>query len=404
MKRRISLFFYFALLIAGALVVAEVGLRALQTDPAHLTVLRPRLWRLWGGGRENGPYLPPYDLSSNTGIGDDERLKRIFEKNRPTPNVDAESYDFLRPAELKEKTAYHMHFNNLGFRDSADREKKKPRGVFRIIALGSYHTLGHGLENDESFPARLEKHLNEKFKGRPPVEVWNGGRHAGTAIVGLARLKNEIFDYEPDLILLDYGMVDTKVVGDNFFPFHFYLPDHWLSDSIRGPVNAFGNLFGESRLVMAAMQALRRASEPRNRENFLATMKASVGVARDHAVPVVVIKNPQADVTDLQMNALVDENKESFFFSAAAAFEKHPPSGEDKRRYWHESNWSEEYGGPKALRIAEDPARFRPPEYLLNPFQYNARGQDALARGLSDFVAPHIERRRTLKPSREGMD
>src|SRR3989338_8297702 len=106
-------------------------------------------------------FLPPFLVFSNKDIDKDidnpDRLKQIFEETALPPSQSWQSYDFLQ-------------------------DKKR-------AALTTYS-------------AYLEEALN-KNPSKKHFEVWNGGRHAGTAVIGLARMANEIFEYSPDLLILD---------------------------------------------------------------------------------------------------------------------------------------------------------------------------------------------------------
>src|SRR5204863_1476949 len=73
----------------------------------------------------------------------------------------------LWPPEL----AYEVHINALGLR-GPEIERTPPVGRTRILALGDSMTFGYHLEEDETWPARLEALL--RGAGRD-VEVVNGG-------------------------------------------------------------------------------------------------------------------------------------------------------------------------------------------------------------------------------------
>jgi len=92
------------------------------------------------------------------------------------------------------------HTDSLGFR-GADFPKAKPRGTFRIVALGGSSTFGFHDNDDGTYPFLLQR-LYEENPGPMRVEVINAGfpyYNTGT-IRGL--LEDEIVSYEPDLITL----------------------------------------------------------------------------------------------------------------------------------------------------------------------------------------------------------
>src|SRR5262245_64249912 len=63
--------------------------------------------------------------------------------------------------------------NSAGFR-GRDYEKPKPPGVFRIVIAGDSVTMGSGVEDDEAYPALLERALEARHEPRR-YEVLNLG-------------------------------------------------------------------------------------------------------------------------------------------------------------------------------------------------------------------------------------
>jgi hypothetical protein len=88
--------------------------------------------------------------------------------------------------------------NALGFRDR-ERSARKPKGVFRIVCLGGSNTYGALVQNDETWPRRLEARLNAA--GRRRYEVWNAGVSAYTLSQNVAAARAIVERYEPDLLI-----------------------------------------------------------------------------------------------------------------------------------------------------------------------------------------------------------
>ena len=104
----------------------------------------------------------------------------------------------LRPG----RTEYPNHavtVNSLGYR-SLERSARKPPGVWRIVVLGGSNVYGFDLEDDQTWPAQLERRLNGT-RSRP-VEVWNGGAcaYVGSQMSRLA--EDAVATLRPDLVLL----------------------------------------------------------------------------------------------------------------------------------------------------------------------------------------------------------
>jgi len=74
----------------------------------------------------------------------------------------------------------------------------------KIIGFGDSLMAGYQLDNDQSFPAQLEKALRERGYG---VEVINAGVSGDTTQAGLARLDWSI-DESADLVILELGAND----------------------------------------------------------------------------------------------------------------------------------------------------------------------------------------------------
>ncbi|HNW44178.1 MAG TPA: hypothetical protein PKI19_06715 [Elusimicrobiales bacterium] len=88
--------------------------------------------------------------------------------------------------------------NSLGFRDPP-RSREKPPGTMRIICLGSSNLYGALVQNDQTYPAMLEKLLNSRLAGK--YEVWNGGVSAYVIPQNLAAAAKAVREYSPDLLI-----------------------------------------------------------------------------------------------------------------------------------------------------------------------------------------------------------
>lgn len=102
-------------------------------------------------------------------------------------------------------------YNSLGFRNK-EFSVKKDKSTFRIICMGDSVTFGSGSEF--SYPTILERLLNTYFPNRN-FEVLNAGVPGYTSYQGYKWLRNEIVLYEPDLVIVYYGINDA---GGSFRP------------------------------------------------------------------------------------------------------------------------------------------------------------------------------------------
>ncbi len=100
-----------------------------------------------------------------------------------------------------EKRRIPYTINELGFR-SAEFSPKKPRGTYRIVAMGGSSVMGVESPYERTWPALLQQKMGSKF------EVINAGiaGHHSSFFVPLAL---ELLTYEPDLIILYAAYNDT---------------------------------------------------------------------------------------------------------------------------------------------------------------------------------------------------
>lgn len=331
---------------------------------------------------DSDPFLPPYVVFANRDLDDQERMETILRDSKLNFTGERSSYDFLQDPSRASSTQYTVTVNSLGFRGE-ERSAEKPDDVFRIIALGSYHTFGLGVNDDETYPAQLERMLNQGTAKN--VEVWNGGKLAGTAIIALAQMQNEILAYDPDLVILDYGFIDTLVLDDNVFPPAMRFPDSLPSKMFRmvaGPVMIalndsvlWNNIFFNQFIDKPRQDKLERFEE---------TMRAVVEVARSNDIPVIVLSQLQVyppnvfdDMADGQ-NVQVVKVRDVFSDSPPS----YPPAEEWKTGYWSRT-WLAELD--PSIVDASDPL-FEYYPYRLDFFQLNSRGLEVVASALAETI------------------
>jgi lysophospholipase L1-like esterase len=88
--------------------------------------------------------------------------------------------------------------------------EEKPEGTFRVMTLGCSTTFGWGVDDEATYPARLEAILQEE--GRP-VEVINGGQPGHTSFQGLWLWEKALSRYAPDLVIFGYIVQDARKVA-----------------------------------------------------------------------------------------------------------------------------------------------------------------------------------------------
>lgn len=150
-----------AVVVAGSLIAAELTLAWLRPQPTFDRVLRSNLAIF-----EPAEYLP-YRL-------------------RPGSSG----------ALVQEEFETTVHVNSHGYRGAEFEVPKRP-GVRRVLAIGDSFTFGWGVEDGETYPARLEGFLEDD------VEVVNAGFAAGYyPDTYYVYLREYALALEPDLIVI----------------------------------------------------------------------------------------------------------------------------------------------------------------------------------------------------------
>lgn len=113
----------------------------------------------------------------------------------------------LRPGAsglVSTETPQWVRINSHGFRD-LERSYEKPPGTYRITVLGNSWTEALQVPFEKTYPAVLQKKLNESscFNGRN-VEVLNFGVAGYSTAQEFLLLQQKVWNYHPDLVLLAF--------------------------------------------------------------------------------------------------------------------------------------------------------------------------------------------------------
>jgi len=101
--------------------------------------------------------------------------------------------------------------NRWGMRDR-DYSLHRPPGTFRIALVGPSTAMGSGVEQDESFEARLEERLNAEARqrGSGSIEILNFGVAGYSALHMLYQLDRKVFAFEPNMALFIGHAIDME--------------------------------------------------------------------------------------------------------------------------------------------------------------------------------------------------
>jgi hypothetical protein len=158
-----------------------------------------------------------------------------------------EIFQFDRHIGFKHMTNKRITWRTEGFAQSylnedGMREKnltiQKPANTFRVAVLGDSMTEGLQVPIEQSFGQIIEKRLNEQRAqdGQPrQVQILNFATSGYSTVQELLQLKDKVFKYKPDLVLVCYTnrdlfenwASDSKVVT-NIRPSAVHLPGGYL--------------------------------------------------------------------------------------------------------------------------------------------------------------------------------
>ncbi len=100
--------------------------------------------------------------------------------------------------------------NGQGLREDHEIERPKPAGETRILCLGASPTYGTGVLLEQCFVEVAERRLEAAFPGER-IECINAGVPGYSLFQGWRLLETEGWDYEPDLVVLEFGAGEIQV-------------------------------------------------------------------------------------------------------------------------------------------------------------------------------------------------
>jgi lysophospholipase L1-like esterase len=98
--------------------------------------------------------------------------------------------------------------NSLGFR-GPEVASPKPPGRFRIVVIGDSLTLGWGVDDNDTYSARFEQLLHERFPGQD-LDVINLGVGGYNTRQEITLLTRNVSRLQPDLVLVGFYSNDVS--------------------------------------------------------------------------------------------------------------------------------------------------------------------------------------------------
>lgn len=175
---------------------------------------------------------------------------------------------------VREEFDTTITINSQGYRGREFGPGK--HGRFRILAIGDSFTFGYGVEDTESYPARLEQILKNEYH-MDDIEIVNAGFAAGySPDTYYLFLKERGLKMQPDLILIGF------FIGNDID--HRNASEHrWVKSDRDGLPLQIVNVEGEvedGRWVRRHKQAVYRVPVLRNSHLFQLLVAAGKGVKR----------------------------------------------------------------------------------------------------------------------------
>lgn len=129
-----------------------------------------------------------------------------FDHNSPFWVLDPDQ-DQAEVSHPEEGRSFRLSTDRNGLR-APRHDGPKAAGAWRVMTLGCSTTLGWGVDDEHSYPARLEALAREA--GHAGVEVVNAGQPGYTTLQGLWLWDEVLASYAPDVVVLGFVVQDAR--------------------------------------------------------------------------------------------------------------------------------------------------------------------------------------------------
>ena len=138
----------------------------------------------------------------------------------------------MKPGNYLTEKGISYNMNSKGFRGKEFKTMKEKK---RIIAFGGSTTIGFESPDNLTYPAQLEKILNEK---KLDYEVLNMGFSSKSLNYIKSLFFNEAYIYDPDIILIynnrnsimyDGGYIDPPKLSTRFLKLNYYFQENIMT-------------------------------------------------------------------------------------------------------------------------------------------------------------------------------
>ena len=293
--------------------------------------------------------------------------------------------------------------NEHGYRGRAVPFDKSPR-VARVLCVGGSTTYSTGvLKASDSYPANLERILNENPPaGYDRVEVMNGGLPYGSTAELLTHYHFKFRWFRPDLVVINTGGVDADATARPH-----YQPDysHWRRQPhVEPPLPPYTRWLMRSRVVALAAILLVHGQPPSRFATLLTAKSGEDYVPKAHWFPDRAVAQ-QTELPDelyafrVNLLRLLDEIRDDGAKAVLVPFRAAPPEagrGEYDEQMWAGFRRNEqelyELAEQLDLPIAPFPADTIASDSWVDRAHVDERGTRAKAAHIAPFVAKALAR------------
>lgn len=213
--------------------------------------------------------------------------RKSFTESGLLDEVDDYRHRVLRPGLDTRWNDHAFRTNSLGYR-SPEISPKKPPGTFRILLFGSSNSMGHGVEEEETYARKLEGWLNQRVGAGRRVEVVNLSVSGDSPTQQWFRIRLEAPKLDPDWILSDITALDLSLEEQHL---------RWVLE--KRPAIPFDRVREALESVNvrpdAPQEILHRELSPHLRPILEASFAGWADEARKIGVPLSVVILPRAD-------------------------------------------------------------------------------------------------------------
>lgn len=343
--------------------------------------VQTRINKLWLRNYESrsSPFEPPFTVFVNDGFHDEARIKNIVPYVLMEPNKTWRVPNFLRSPDQEKESLFTVTSNNHGFRGK-NFDKKKSKDEYRILLLGSYPAFGHGVNDQDTYATTLENCLNEdlaknKKSKKNKVLVMNAGKQGGTAIMGYSFLKNEASEYQPDLLLWDYGWIElflrkdvpvtsgerlnVREVGELGRKIRYFLYKNYWSYLSRAIIQKF-----YSFPVDVATEGWRQA------------MVATKAWVLENKLKTIFVRHNGVALPKEEYTRYDDNSNAFRFIDLQGALKIRRLTEDEKNEFWSQKNWIDEFSVSRQDIEKNEPyLMFNVDAIQLNKFAHKRVGE-----------------------------